>query len=74
MSDKDASPLPSPEHVAKRGYQGTHDPGQPTNLMQPQLNPTSQAGAQPAGDAPSQGSANQGGSEGGTGRQDSGSN
>ncbi len=28
--------------VTKRGYQGTHDPGQPANLMQQQTNPTGQ--------------------------------
>jgi hypothetical protein len=73
VSDKDAS-APLPNDIAKRGgYQGTHDPGQPVNLMQPQVNPTGQAGGQPVGDAPSQGAANQGGSAGGT-AQDSGSN
>ncbi len=74
MSDKDTPQPPSPSDLAKRGgYQGTHDPGQPVNLMQPQVNPTGQAGGQqPAGDAPSQGAANQGGSAGGT-AQDSGS-
>ena len=59
MSDKDTPQPPSPSDLAKRGgYQGTHDPGQPVNLMQPQVNPTGQAGGQqPAGDAPSQGAA-----------------
>lgn len=73
MSDKDTPQAPSPGDVAKRGgYQGTHDPGQPVNLMQPQVNPAGQAGGQPADNAASQG-ANQGGSAGGA-TQDSGSN
>jgi hypothetical protein len=74
VSDKDTPQPPSPSDLAKRGgYQGTHDPGQPVNLMQPQINPTGQTGAQPAGNAPSQGAANQGAPAGGT-AQDPGSN
>jgi hypothetical protein len=44
------------------GYGGTHDPGQPTGLMQPQTNPVGHtpaqpsAGQQPAGGGPSDGS------------------
>jgi hypothetical protein len=73
VSDKDTPQAPLLGEVAKRGgYQGTHDPGQPVNLMQPQVNPAGQAGGQPAGNAASQGAANQGGSAGGA-AQDSGS-
>lgn len=70
MSEKDkATPSPSPSlgDVAKRGgYQGTHDPGQPANLMQPQINPAGQAGGQAGGDPGPQGAAKQGSSAGGT--------
>lgn len=47
---------PIPEEVAKRGYQGTEDPGRPTNLMQVQTNPAGEGqGATPAAAAPEQG-------------------
>lgn len=40
---------PIPDEVAKRGYQGTEDPGRPTNLMQVQTKPAGQGeGAVPA--------------------------
>jgi hypothetical protein len=46
---------PIPEEVAKRGYQGTQDPGSPTSLMQVQTKPAGQGqGAAPAA-APEQG-------------------
>jgi hypothetical protein len=72
VSDKDTPQPPSPSDLTERGgYQGTHDPGQPVNLMQPQINSTGQTGAQPAGNAPSQGAANQGGSAGATAQDSS---
>jgi hypothetical protein len=75
VSDKDnTAPSPPLGDVAKRGgYQGTHDPGRPANLMQPQINPTGQAGEQAGGSEGSQGAPDQGGSAGGA-AQDSASN
>jgi hypothetical protein len=63
VSDKDTPQAGSPSLVGG-GYRGTHDPGQPVSLMQPQVNPAGQAGGQPAGNAASQGATNQGGSAG----------
>ncbi len=74
MTDKDTPQTPVPSGIEERGgYQGTDDPGQPTNLMQPQVHPASQANGQAGGNAASTGATNQGGSAGGAG-QDSGSN
>lgn len=43
MSDRDTAPpaaTGAPEQ--RKGYQGTHDPGQPTGLMQQQTHPAAQ--------------------------------
>jgi hypothetical protein len=54
MADRNALPA--------SGYQGTHDPGQPTNLAQPQVNPTNQMGGQAAGNSAPPAGSNRGGS------------
>jgi hypothetical protein len=61
MADKDALPA--------SGYRGTHDPGQPTNLMQPQINPAGPATGRAAGSATHPAATKQGGTSGATNSQ-----